>query len=155
MIEEQAIVVRIESDRAYLEIERSQPCGLCGTTRGCGMSLWGRLFSHRQGSLSMLNTLQLSIGDRVVIAMEEGVLMAGALIAYVIPLVLVCAGGFMGASQGVSRVESDLYGVAGAVIGLLLGLAIVRKVGRTVGKQPTMLRRADSMIVRQCSKVIS
>lgn len=155
MIEEQAIVVQVEGDRAYLEIERSQPCGLCGTTRGCGMSLWGRLFSHRQDSLSMPNSLQLGIGDRVMIALDEGVLLTGAFITYVIPLLLVCAGGFIGASQGVSRVESDLYGVAGAIAGLLLGLAIVRKVGPAVGKQPTMLRRVDSMIVRQCSKVIS
>lgn len=155
MIEEQAIVVRVEGDRAHLEVERSRPCGLCGTTQGCGLSLWGRLFSRRHGSLSAPNSLQLSVGDRVVVAIEESALLTGALTAYLIPLLLVCAGGFVGAAQGLSRVESDLYGVVGAVAGLLLGLVIVRKVGRALGQQPTMLRRAESMIVRQCSKVIT
>lgn len=152
MIEEQAIVVRVEGDRAELEVERSRPCGLCGTTRGCGMSLWGRLLNRRHGSFSALNSLQLSVGDRVVVAMEERALLSGALTAYLVPLLLVCAGGFVGAAQGVSRAESDLYGAAGAVIGLLLGLAIVRKVGTAVHSQPSMLRRNDTKIVRQCSR---
>lgn len=155
MIEEQAVVVQVEGDRAYLQIERNQPCGLCGTSKGCGLSLWGQVFSRRQGRLSMPNSLQLSAGDRVVIMMEEGALLVGALTAYLIPLLMVCLGGFFGAAQGVSRIESDLYGAAGAVVGLLLGLAIVRKIGSAAGKQPTMLRRAESMVVRQCSKVIT
>lgn len=152
MIEEQAIVVRVEGDCAHLEVERSQPCGLCGTTRGCGVSLWGRLFSRRHGSLSAPNSLQLSVGDRVVVAMEERALLSGALTAYLIPLLLICVGGFIGAAQGLSRVESDMYGAAGAVIGLLLGLAIVRRISAAVHQQPSMLRRTDSMIVRQCSR---
>jgi len=155
MIEEQAIVVRVENDRAYLEVERNKPCGLCGATQGCGVSLWGRLFSHRRGGMSLPNSLQLGVGDRVVIAVEEGALFSGAMVAYLIPLLLVCAGGFTGAALGVSRSGSDFYGVLGAVAGLLLGLAIVRKVGPSIGQQPTMLRPAESMIVRQCSKVIT
>lgn len=47
MIEELAVVVGTDGDKAMLEIVRSKPCGLCGRTRGCGMSLWGRLLGHR------------------------------------------------------------------------------------------------------------
>lgn len=152
MIEEQAIVVRVEGNRAYLEVERNQPCGLCGATRGCGVSLWGRLFGSRHGSMSLPNSLQLDIGDRVVVAVQEGALLHGALLAYLAPLLLVCLGGFIGAMLGGSRAASDLYGVLGAIAGLLLGLAVVRRLGPAVGQQPTMLRRADPMIIRQCSR---
>lgn len=152
MIEEQAIVVRVEGDRAYLEVERNQPCGLCGATRGCGVSIWGRLFGSRHGSMSLPNSLQLDIGDRVVVAVQEGALLHGALLAYLVPLLLVCVGGFFGAMLGGSRAASDLYGVLGAIAGLLLGLVVVRRLGPAVGQQPTMLRRAESMIIRQCSR---
>lgn len=152
MIEEQAIVVRVEGDRAYLEVERHQPCGLCGATRGCGVSIWGRLFASRHGSISLPNSLQLGIGDRVVVAVQEGALLHGALLTYLMPLLLVCLGGFFGAMMGGSRGTSDLYGVLGAVTGLLLGLVVVRRAGPAAGRQPTMLRRADSLVIRQCSR---
>lgn len=152
MIEEQAIVVRVEGDRAHLEVERSQPCGLCGTTRGCGVSLWGRLFSRPHGSFTAMNSLQLNVGDRVVVAIEERAILSAALAAYLIPLLLICFGGFVGASQGLSRVESDFYGAVGAVIGLLLGLVMVRRVSATVRRPPTMVRRNDATIIRQCSR---
>ncbi len=152
MIEEQAIVVRVEGDRAYLEVERNQPCGLCGATRGCGVSVWGRLFASRHGSMSLPNSLQLGIGDRVVVAVQESALLHGALLAYLAPLLLVCLGGFVGAMLGGSRAASDLYGVLGAIAGLLLGLVIVRRAGSAMGQQPTMLRRADPLVIRQCSR---
>lgn len=152
MIEEQAIVVRVEGDCAHLEVERSQPCGLCGTTRGCGMSLFGRLLNRYHGSFSAQNTLQLSVGDRVVVAIEENALLSSALTIYLIPLLLICMGGYLGAAQGVSRAQSDLYGLIGAVAGLLLGLAIVRKISAAAHPRPSMLRRSDTRIVRQCSR---
>jgi positive regulator of sigma E activity len=83
---------------------------------------------------------------------QEGALLHGALLAYLMPLLLVCIGGFVGAMLGGSRAASDLYGVLGAIAGLVLGFALVHRFGRVVGQQPTMLRRAKSMIIRQCSR---
>jgi predicted Rossmann-fold nucleotide-binding protein len=68
------------------------------------------------------------------------------------PLLLVCVGGFFGAMQGGSRAASDLYGVFGAIAGLVVGLILVRRFGPVIGQQPTMLRRAETMMIRQCSR---
>jgi sigma-E factor negative regulatory protein RseC len=156
MIEEQAVVVSLEGDRALLEIERSQPCGLCGATRGCGVSLWGRLFSRRRGSISTTNALNVGVGDHVVIGVEEGALLAGSLVAYLLPLVLVCAGGMLGATFAATRAAADLYGALGALAGLGAGLAWMRlqsarrpDSGRF---QPVMLRRAETVSIRQCAR---
>ncbi len=153
MIEEQAIVVRIDGELAHLEIERSQPCGLCGATRGCGVSLWGRMFSGRRKGIAAPNALQLKVGDRVILALEEGGLLAGSLVAYLLPIVLICAGGLAGAWLGGSRAQSDLFAVIGALAGLLAGLALLKNYAAgAVQHQPTMLRRADTTVVRQCSR---
>ena len=156
MIEEQAVVIRVDGERAHLEIERSSPCGLCGATRGCGVSLWGRLFSSKRSGISAVNDLQAQVGDRVIIGVQEGALLASSLTAYVAPLLLICAGALFGASLASSRAASDLYSVAGAVAGLLFGLAWVRFY--TAGRrrdgryQPVMLRRAEFVSVRHCSR---
>jgi sigma-E factor negative regulatory protein RseC len=155
MIEEQAVVVDVKGERAHLEIERSSPCGLCGATRGCGVSLWGRLFTRPHGSISAINALKADVGDHVIIGVEEGALLASALTAYVVPIALLCGGGLLGAAFATSRASGDLYGVAGAVTGLLVGLCWLRfhTSGRQDGKyQPVMLRRAEAKPIRHCSR---
>lgn len=156
MIEEQAVVIRVDGARAHLEIERSRPCGLCGATRGCGVSLWGRLFSSKRSGISAVNDLHAQVGEHVIIGVQEGALLASSMTAYVVPLLLVCAGALLGASLASSRAASDFYSVAGAVAGLVSGLAWVRfytagrrKDGRY---QPVMLRRAEFVSVRHCSR---
>lgn len=156
MIEEQAVVVSVEGERAHLEIERSSPCGLCGATRGCGVSLWGRLFSRARGSISTTNALQAQVGDHVIIGVQEGALLAGSITAYLLPLLLICAGGLIGAAFATSRAASDLYAVVGAITGLIAGLAWLRfHIGsrQQDGRyQPVMLRRAEPISIRHCSR---
>jgi sigma-E factor negative regulatory protein RseC len=154
MIEEQAVVIRVHGASADLEIERSSPCGLCGATRGCGISLWGTLFGNRRRSFAVANDLGVVEGDHVVVGVNEGVLLAGSLSAYLVPLVLVCIGALGGAALAQSRTTSDFYAVVGALTGLLLGLVWVRFVTAAGSAQhglyrPVMLRRADFNSVRQ------
>lgn len=156
MIEEQAVVVAIDGERAHLEIRRNAPCGLCGTTQGCGISLWGRLFKRADGGFWTSNNLQADVGDAVVIGIQEGALLAGSLTAYLVPLLLLCLGALVGNWVAASRATSDLYAVAGAVGGLLLGFAWVRlytsrhhQDGRY---QPVMLRLGELVSIRHCSR---
>jgi sigma-E factor negative regulatory protein RseC len=158
MIEEQAIVVGVEGDSARLEIKRNSPCGLCGSTGGCGASLWGRWFGQRSQGFFARNVLEVSVGEYVIIGVDESALLRGSLIAYLIPLLLSCLMAWFGASLASARATSDGYAVIGAMLGLLLGLAWARF--HTAGKQqgpryqPQMLRRAEQGSIRQCSKVI-
>ena len=153
MIEEQAIVLKVEGAVAHLEIARAQPCGLCGTTRGCGVSLWGRLFGHRVKPFSVKNTLAAVAGDHVVIGVDESLLLTGSLRAYLLPVVLVCLGGFIGSSAAAAPHLRDLSSIIGALAGLMLGLAVLRYFGRGASTglyNPVMLRRAVTASNRHC-----
>jgi sigma-E factor negative regulatory protein RseC len=155
MVEERAVVVRVEADVAHLEIERGRPCGLCGSTRGCGVSLWGRLFGSHARAFTVDNVLGAAVGERVVVGLDESLLLRGALRAYLVNALLVCLGGVCGASLADAPALRDGYAVAGALAGLLLGLAWLRfssDRGRVGGFRPVMLRRADSMVLRHCSR---
>ena len=157
MIEEQAIVVRTQGNQAIIEIERNKPCGLCGATKGCGISLWSRIFGNRHEAFSTENKLAVKVGDHIIIGVEEGVLLTGSLIAYAIPLLML----FIGAGLGsyISDVQSiqDMAASIGALLGLALGLALVRVYTRThrgSGRyHPVMLRRAEKISNQFCMKV--
>ena len=150
MIEEQAVVVGVEQDQALLEIIRSKPCGLCGQTRGCGVSLWGRLFGHRTHVFKAHNAIEARVGDSVVVGVDEQALLAGSMLTYGVPLLGMLAGAALAASF--SGVQSDAATVAGAVAGLLLGLLWTR--GHAAGSaasgryRPVILRAALQPVTR-------
>jgi len=126
MIEEQAIVVGVERDQALLEIVRNKPCGLCGQTRGCGISIWGRLLGHRTNVFRADNEINAQVGDSVVVGVDEKALLAGSLAVYVVPLFLLLGGAAVGGFFATSPGNADTYALAGAVAGLVIGLLWLR-----------------------------
>lgn len=146
MIEEQALVVGVEQDRALLEIVRRTPCGLCGQTRGCGISVWGKLLGHRSNVFQAVNQLNAQVGDQVVVGVDEKALLASSLAIYGAPLVLVLAGAAIGAWLAPSA--GDAWPLAGAGLGLVASLLWIKGHGTGRGLdaryRPVILRPADT-----------
>jgi sigma-E factor negative regulatory protein RseC len=155
MIEEQAVVVGVDQDMALLEITRSKPCGLCGQTRGCGISIWGRLLGHRNNVFRAVNQINARTGDNVVVGVDEKALLAGSLAVYGVPLFFLLGGAAMGGMLAAGN--ADAYALTGAVGGLVLGLFWLRRhaAGRRLDGRyrPVILRSADSgAAVRMCQR---
>lgn len=157
MVEEQAIVISTDQNQAALEILRNKPCGLCGQTRGCGLSFWGKLFAHRANTFKAKNHIEAKAGDVVVVGVEESALLFSAVAVYGIPLLFLLIGAFSGNAFG-DGLHADRNSAIGAVIGLLLGYIWVKghAQGRSLDARysPVILRLAavDSNlnIVREC-----
>lgn len=66
------------------------------------------------------------MGDEVQVSLPDGVLLRGALKLYVLPLVLLLAGGIAGAGIANEVASRDVYAVVGAIAGLLSGFAIAK-----------------------------
>ena len=152
MIEENAIVVSIEDDTALLEIVRRMPCSLCGQTRGCGISLFGRLFGHRNNVFKAVNQISAQIGDYVVVGIEQQALLASSLRVYGVPLLSVLAGAAIAAGFfAPAKINADGYVFAGALIGLVLGLLWLK--GNASGRsldaryRPVILRAGNAGII--------
>lgn len=153
MIEEHAIVVSVSGDSAMLEVVRKKPCGLCGKSRGCGISLWGKLFNH-QSAFQANNSIGAKVGDSVIVGVDEQALLKGSMKIYGIPLLALLIGAFLallfvpnGASAGVR----DTYAVVGAAFGLVLSLIWLKghAAGRTwhASHQPVILRTDGKDVV--------
>ncbi len=146
MLEERAVILAVEHDAngqpiARLEIARKTACGLCGQTRGCGNSLWGKIFAHKSGNFVARNPIQARVGDGVIVGIDEAAVMRGALLLYMLPLACLFVVAFI-----VSHfTPSALATLLGAGLGLVLGLVWVK--GHIIagkhyflGQQPQIMR---------------
>lgn len=150
MIEERAVILSLKSEpsqtltTATLEVERKTACGLCGQTRGCGNSIWGRLFGHQTTAFKAQNRINAKVGDSVIVGINEKALLKSALLLYILPLVTL----FIGAILASQLRQTDGSAMLGAAIGLVVGLLWVK--GHAMSnsyyswQQPMILRLASS-----------
>ena len=149
MIEERAIILSLESElsstdsTATLEIERKIACGLCGQTRGCGNSIWGKVFAHQSTAFKAQNRINAKVGDSVIVGINEQALLRSAMLLYIVPLATL----FIGAILMQQAFKTNAYAMLGAMLGLVLGLLWVK--GHTMSsryfklQQPVILRLAS------------
>jgi sigma-E factor negative regulatory protein RseC len=158
MIEEHAIVVSVSGDSAMLEIIRKTPCGLCGKSRGCGISLWGKLFNHKS-EFRATNSIGAKVGDNVVVGVEEQALLKSSMTIYAFPLAALLLGAFLGMAflpQEAASGQKDAYAVVGAAIGLALSLLWLK--GHSLGRpyssshQPVILRADNQVMNLKCER---
>lgn len=137
MLEQHAIVLKIEGNLAWVEARESGTCGSCGTG-GCATRKLADLFGRKERAFPANNVLKATIGERVVIGIPAGALWKSALWLYGLPLFLMLAGALAGQS---------LAGDAGAAVGLAAGLSLsvlLHKIWPiSSAMQPVMLRREN------------
>lgn len=134
MLEQQALVLALDQQQAQVEVIREKPCAICGQTRGCGVSIWGRLFGHQSARFYLQNSLQAQVGDHIIIGVAEGAVMMGAWIAYGLPLLLLLLGAIVGTMMISWSAASDINTIIGAALGLMISL-LIQRVVRTVYQQ--------------------
>ena len=156
MIEERAVILSLEispqnpsndsqaDSVAILEIVRKTTCGLCGQTRGCGNSIWGKLFGHQTTAFKAQNCINAKVGQSVIVGINEKAILKSALLLYILPLGTM----FIGALLALYLWHSDGKTMLGAAAGLLLGFVWVK--GHTMSnryfslQQPIILRLATN-----------
>ncbi|MDJ0834077.1 MAG: SoxR reducing system RseC family protein [Gammaproteobacteria bacterium] len=119
MIEELAIVKRIEGDRAVIEVMRQNACQSCELSGGCGTGSLGKLLGQRKVSFTMRNEHGLKIGDRVVIGLPDRSYLTAGFIVYLLPLLSLFL--FAGLTDFLFG-SIEWVNVLSAVVGLGLGL---------------------------------
>ncbi|MGI9130527.1 MAG: SoxR reducing system RseC family protein [Candidatus Methylopumilus sp.] len=126
MIEEQAVVIKASKERVTLEVVRSKPCGLCGQVRGCGNSIWGKIFSHQSGHIETRNDLNAKLGDVVILGIDETLMLKSSLMLYGVPLFLMFLG--MVIANTFAKEKVEFYALVGAVTGLFLGVVMIKRI---------------------------
>lgn len=83
---EAAQVVDVDTDGVWLETGVQRGCANCREGRGCGVSIFQRLFRLPRHRVFLPTDERLSVGDHVVIAMAQRALLIASLWLYMAPL---------------------------------------------------------------------
>lgn len=147
MLEEVGEVVALEGAYAVIETQPRSACGHCSTGSSCGTSVLGKLFSQRRHQVRLRNDLDLSIGDRAVIGIEPSVMISTAVMAYILPLILM-----MGFALLVNTVIDTGDGVTfiASMLGLVSGIILSNRImgGRDFeSRDIVLLRHAETSVV--------
>lgn len=133
MLEQTVEVIKTAPDGIWVQAVEPSGCGTCGG-QGCSSRRIAELFRRKPRLFRVDCDLALAPGDRVVVGIADGSVLAGALRAYGLPLALMLAGALLG--QAI--LPGDGAALAGLLVGGVLGWVISRG-GRAV--RPAVLRR--------------
>lgn len=126
MLETRAIIVRLDGSDALVEAQQGGGCGHCDSVNGCGSGKLSKLFCAQPRRFRVHNGIDARVGDEVQVAVADGALLRSVLIIYMLPLLLLLAGGLLGASLADAASRRDVYAAIGAVLGLASGFVLAR-----------------------------
>lgn len=126
MLETRAIVIHVQGREALVEATGGGGCGHCSSEKGCGSGKLSQLFCSKPRQFKVNNTVNASVGAEVQITLQDGVLLRGAVLMYVVPLSLLLSGGMLGAHWAHDVASRDGYAAMGSLLGLLVGFLIAR-----------------------------
>lgn len=130
MIEELAIVAKIENNEVWVETRATKGCSGCLQKNGCSTSVLDKLI--RKKAVAVDCDIDLKAGDEVLVGIEEGVLIRASLLLYLLPLLAMVLGG--GLAQGLIAPdygEADLIVAGVALSSLGLTLWLINKLQRS------------------------
>ena len=95
MIEEAAIVTRVEQGQTWIKSLQSGACGGCMQQTSCGTATLSKWLPKREFAVDCDSVLQ--VGDKVRVAIDDSHLLLSSLVLYLLPLLVMLLG--IGAAQ--------------------------------------------------------
>ena len=126
MIEELAVVVKIANHQVWVASEPNSACGGCQQKASCATNALGSALKKKPVPVDC--DMPLKIGDTVVVAIDENLLLRASLLLYLTPLIAL----FIGAGLADGLLENsgyaDLWIAGSAALGLALSLWLINTV---------------------------
>ena len=150
MITENATVVLIENNQTWIETQRKSSCGQCSANKGCGTSVLSKVLGNKLSKMKAINKIDAKVGDQVVVGLNEGSLLKGAFIIYMLPLLFLFLFSLAGQliSQNLQIYNSEVIIIIFAALGFYVGMRRVKFFSRSIEKnenyQPVILKKSNS-----------
>jgi sigma-E factor negative regulatory protein RseC len=126
MIEELAVVVKIENHHVWVEGGQNSACGGCLQKTSCTTNALGSVLKKK--SVRVDSDIELKIGDQVMVAIDEAVLLQASLLLYLLPLIALFTGAGVAEWLLTDNIRyADLWIATTAISGFLLCLWLINK----------------------------
>lgn len=142
MIEETAIVIEVGEQQVLLATERKSTCQSCSVKSGCGTSTLAKVVGNRSSQFRVDKTINVEVGDNVIVAVDENALVQGSLLIYLFPLIFMMIVGILVESLFANELLTILSVVVGFVVALLAVRFIMSAEALKNAVQPHLIRRA-------------
>jgi sigma-E factor negative regulatory protein RseC len=150
MIEEVATVIECSEQQALLEAQRQSSCGSCAAKAGCGTAVFANTLGKKSSRITVANTLNLQVGDKVVVGLQENALLLGSFMIYLLPLIALIVFAVLGKwlTGQFFNSNNEILVIGFAIVGFVLAIRIVKKFSARVKNdssfQPVLLRKLIS-----------
>jgi len=157
MIEQQGQVVRVIGDIVSVRMGASAGCPACDAGKGCGAGIFGRLLNRKPVTLDLLNDLDSSPGQTVVVGLPESLLLRLVSRLYLLPLLAGLAGAAIGHylayRAGAGAAMADGATLLG---GIMAGAGVLVRNKYRENESPGkiavhLLRHADQSLADSCA----
>jgi len=126
MIEELAIVVKIENHQVWVEAAQNSACGGCQQKASCTTKAFGSILKKK--SVPVDSGIQLKTGDEVMVAIDESLLLRASLLLYLVPLIALFTGaGIADWLLADNILYADLWIAGSALLGFIFSLWLINK----------------------------
>jgi len=126
MIEELAVVVKIQNHQVWVESGQNNACGGCLQKASCTTSALGNVLKKK--SVPVDSDFQLKTGDEVIVAIDESLLLRASVLLYLVPLIALFTGaGIADWLLAVNAPFADLWIAGSAILSFLLSLWLINK----------------------------
>jgi len=142
MIEETATVIEVNDQRLLLETQRQSACQSCSVKSGCGTSTLAKVVGNRSSQFAVEKTLDVKVGDEVIIAIDENALVQGSLLIYFLPLIFMLITGLVAEYLFVNELITILSVVAGFISAMIFVRYVLSRSTLKKSIQPHLIRRA-------------
>ncbi len=122
MIEQQAVVTQCDDKTVWLKAERQSTCSACQLKQGCGTGLLSNHVGKRFSEIMVDKTSDVHVGQQVQLAIPEQTLLQGAMLMYIVPLILL----FIFASIAKTLNFNAFFEIFSGLSGLFIGFYLVR-----------------------------
>ncbi len=152
MLKENAFIVEVDNDIAWVETQRKSSCHACSARSSCGTSVLQKVLGNRRTRLKVSNPQHFSVGDEVVLGLQEQALVKGSFLLYVLPLFSMFGFAGIGALlfQFFSLAYTEGYTILFSLFGLGVGFWYValssRKLAGNADYQAKILQKIENVV---------
>jgi len=126
MIEELAVVTKIENHQVWVESGQNSVCGGCLQKTSCATNAIGGVLKKK--SVPVDSDIQLKTGDQVMVAIDESLLLRASLLLYLTPLIALFTDAGMADWLLADNMQyADLWVAGSAVLSFLVSLRLINK----------------------------
>ena len=127
MLEEAGSVVALDGGKAWVQTIRKSACSSCEAKSGCGQGVLASISDGKANQVLVDNTLNLNVGDEVLLGIPEDLLVRASFMVYFLPLLtMICAAA---ATEKWLLVGDAWVALAGG-LGLIVGFVVVNVYSR-------------------------